>query len=106
MTSDLDAMVRVLVVDEDVDRMATLALLLREGAGSVTFSIALANSVGMACERAKAGTFDVLVVVSDFAEPPGGGLGLLDTLAIEVGRVPPHLLLGSDSNALSDVDAL
>ena len=80
---------RVLLVDEDIDDLASLAAELRRRG----VQVALANGVSMACERAKTARVDVIVAAGELTEPREDGLSLLDALAIELGQLPPVLLL-------------
>jgi CheY-like chemotaxis protein len=86
---------RVLLVDEDIEELATLAAELRQRG----IQVSLANGTSMACERAKAGRFDVLVASAALAEMRPDGLSLLDALAVELGRVPPFVLIVQDADA-------
>src|SRR5262249_60006003 len=61
--------------------------------------VALANGTSMACERAKAGRFDVLVASAELAATQPDGLSVLDALAVELGRLPPFVLLVRDNDA-------
>jgi CheY-like chemotaxis protein len=83
---------RVLLVDHDVDALAELAQLLR----SRGVKVSLANGSQMACERAKAGGFDVVLAARDVAEPSDGSLGVIDALSVELPRVPPLIVLVED----------
>lgn len=80
---------RVLLVDHDVDALAALAATLRERG----LRVSLANGSQMACERAKATGYDVVVAAREVAEPDDGNIGVLDALAIELATVPPLLVL-------------
>jgi CheY-like chemotaxis protein len=80
---------RVLLVDEDIEELASLAAELRQRG----VQVALANGVSMACERAKAGRLDVVIAAAELTEAREDGLSLLDALAIELGQLPPILLL-------------
>lgn len=80
---------RVLLVDHDVDSLAALATQLRARGVRVS----LANTAQMACERARAGAFDVVIASRGVAEPADGGMGVLDTLSLELATVPPALVL-------------
>lgn len=80
---------RVLLVEEDVAALASLAASLRQRG----VQVALANGVSMACERAKTAKVDVVVAASELMEAREDGLSLLDALAIELGQLPPVLLL-------------
>lgn len=89
---------RVLLVDHDMDALATLAEILRDHG----LSVSLANGTQMACERAKSGAFDVIVAARDIAEPDDGNLGVLDTLSVELAVVPPLLVLVEEENGRED----
>jgi hypothetical protein len=101
---------RVLLVEEDVDALASLAEALRQR-GVLAL---LASTVSMACERAKTARVDVVVAAGDLSEARDEGLSLLDALAIELGQLPPVLLLvregpgplQGESVLRADVDAL
>jgi CheY-like chemotaxis protein len=80
---------RVLLVDHDVDSLAKLAAQLRERG----IRVSLANGSQMACERAKAGAFDVVLAARDVAEPQGEGIGVIDALSVELSHVPPLVVL-------------
>lgn len=80
---------RVLLVDHDVDSLATLAAKLRERG----IRVSLANGSQMACERAKTGAFDVVLAARDVAEPQSGGMGVMDALSVELSQVPPLVVL-------------
>ncbi len=79
---------RVLLVDKDVDALAALAAKLRERG----IRVSLANGTQMACERAKAGGYDVVLAARALAEPDTG-MGVIDALSIELTDVPPLLVL-------------
>jgi CheY-like chemotaxis protein len=81
-------------VDEDVNTLADTAARLRQKG----YKVSLANGTQMACDRAKAARYEVVVASSDLAEGGADGIGLLDALAVELGRVPPLVLLVSDPN--------
>lgn len=83
---------RVLLVDHDVDALAALATQLRARG----MRVSLANTAQMACERARAGAFDVVIASRGAAEPPDGEMGVLDTLSLELPTVPPALVLVDD----------
>ncbi len=83
---------RVLLVDPDIDELASLAADLRERG----VQVALANGTSMACERAKTARVDVIVAANELAQGGVEGLSLLDALAIELGQLPPVLLLVRD----------
>jgi CheY-like chemotaxis protein len=83
------ALPRALLVDEDIEELAALAASLRQRG----IQVALANGVSMACERAKTSRVDVVIAASELAEAREEGLSLLDALAIELGQLPPVLLL-------------
>jgi CheY-like chemotaxis protein len=80
---------RVLLVDHDVDTLAKLAAQLRERG----IRVSLANGSQMACERAKAGAFDVVLAAREVAEPREGGMGVIDALSVELAHVPPLVVL-------------
>ena len=80
---------RVLLVEENVDELASLAAALRQRG----IQVAPANGVSMACERAKTARVDVVIAASELSEARVDGLSLLDALAIELGQLPPVLLL-------------
>lgn len=80
---------RVLLVDHDVDSLAKLAAQLRERG----IRVSLANGSQMACERAKAGAFDVVLAAREVAEPTAGGMGVIDALSVELAHVPPLVVL-------------
>ncbi|MGO8997414.1 MAG: DUF4388 domain-containing protein, partial [Polyangiaceae bacterium] len=104
------AQARALLVDEDIEELASLAASLRQRG----IQVALANGVSMACERAKSARVDVVIAASELAEAREDGLSLLDALAIELGQLPPVLLLvregpgplQGESILRGDVDAL
>jgi CheY-like chemotaxis protein len=91
----MPASTRVLLVDHDVDALAELAGVLRERG----IKVSLANGSQMACERAKTGSFDVVVAARDVAEPEDGNLGVMDALSVELPQVPPLLVLIDDDSA-------
>ncbi len=80
---------RALLVDEDIEELAAIAADLRQRG----VNVALANGVSMACERAKTIRVDVVIAASELTEAREDGLSLLDALAIELGQLPPVLLL-------------
>ncbi len=80
---------RVLLVDHDVDALAELASLLREKG----LKVSLANGSQMACERAKASAFDVVLATREVAEPENGDIGVIDALSVELPQVPPLIVL-------------
>jgi len=80
---------RVLLVDHDVDALAELAGVLRERG----LKVSLANGSQMACERAKAGAYDVVIAAREVAEPLDGNLGVIDALSVELPQVPPLIVL-------------
>jgi hypothetical protein len=80
---------RVLLVDHDVDALASLASKLRDRGVRVS----LANGSQMACERARSGGYDVVLAAREVAEPIDGALGVIDAMSIELPRVPPLLVL-------------
>ncbi len=88
---------RVLLVDHDVDALAQLATQLRNRGVRVS----LANTAQMACERARAGAFDVILASRGAAEPADGEMGVLDALSLELQTVPPALVL-VDRDACGD----
>ncbi|MFO0735053.1 MAG: DUF4388 domain-containing protein [Labilithrix sp.] len=79
---------RVLLVDHDVDALAELAGVLRERG----IKVSLANGSQMALERAKTGSYDVVIAARDVAEPQDGNMGVMDTLSVELSKVP-HLIV-------------
>ncbi len=76
-------------MEEDIEELAAIAADLRQ----CGLQVALANGVSMACERAKTARMDVVIAASELAEAREGTLSLLDALAIELGQLPPVLLL-------------
>jgi CheY-like chemotaxis protein len=80
---------RVLLVDHDVDALAELAGVLRERG----IKVSLANGAQMALERAKTGSYDVVIAARDVAEPQDGNLGVIDALSVELATVPPLIIL-------------
>jgi hypothetical protein len=86
---------KILLADADVNALAATAMQLRRRG----LSVSLANGTAMAVERAKQTRFDVIVAANDLAEQNGEEIGLLDTLAVELGRVPPFVLLVEDPEA-------
>jgi CheY-like chemotaxis protein len=99
---------RVLLVDPNAEHLVETAAQLQQRG----VQVALANSTLMACERARVGRFDVVVAARELALPGESGMGLLDALAVELGRSPPVLLLGGEEPgaegalARGDVDAI
>ncbi len=99
---------RVLLVDHDVDALAQLASQLRDRGVRVS----LANGSQMACERAKAAAYDVVLAAREVAEPEGGGMGVIDVLSIELPQVPPLVVLvegegnGESRVAKTDIDRI
>lgn len=99
---------RVLLVDHDVDALAQLASQLRERG----IRVSLANGSQMACERAKASPYDVVLAAREVAEPEGGGMGVIDALSVELPKVPPLVVLvegegnGESRVARGDVDRI
>lgn len=91
---------RILLVDHDVDALAALAASLRERG----MRVSLANGSQMACERAKATPYDVVVAAREVAEADDGNIGVMDALAIELAVVPPVLVLAAGDT--EDVDRL
>jgi CheY-like chemotaxis protein len=89
MTATATAPPRVLLVDEDIEELATLASELRRRG----VQVALANGTSMACERAKTARVDVIVAAQELTQARADGLSLLDALAIELGQLPPVILL-------------
>ncbi len=83
---------KVLLVDPDVEALASLAQALRRRG----LKVQIANGTQMACERAKATRYDAVLAWHELAETEGDGLGLLDALAVETGRVPPFFLIVDD----------
>ncbi|HVJ92116.1 MAG TPA: DUF4388 domain-containing protein, partial [Labilithrix sp.] len=89
---------RVLLVDQNVEALAELARRLRERG----IKVSLANGSQMACERAKAGDFDVVIAAREVAEPSPGNLSVIDALSVELPLVPPLIVLGdADGGAAS-----
>lgn len=86
---------RVLLVDHDVDHLAELASVLRERG----IKVSLANGSQMACERAKAGAYDVVIAAREVAEPENGDIGVMDALSVELASVPPLLVLVDQPDA-------
>lgn len=80
---------RVLLVDHDVDALAELASVLRERG----IKVSLANGSQMALERAKTGSYDVVIAARDVAEPQDGNMGVIDALSVELPQVPPLIVL-------------
>ena len=80
---------RVLLVDHDVDALAELAGVLRERG----IKVSLANGSQMALERAKTGSYDVVIAARDVAEPQDGNMGVVDALSVELAKVPPLIVL-------------
>lgn len=80
---------RVLLVDHDVDQLAELAGVLRERG----IKVSLANGSQMALERAKTGSYDVVIAARDVAEPQDGNMGVIDALSVELPKVPPLIVL-------------
>jgi CheY-like chemotaxis protein len=80
---------RVLLVEEDLAGLGSLAESLRQRG----IHVLLANGVSMACERAKTTRVDVVIAAGELSEARDEGLSLLDALAIELGQLPPVLLL-------------
>lgn len=99
---------RVLLVDHDVDALASLAAELRDRG----IRVSLANGSQMACERAKTGAFDVVLAAREVAEPSDGAMGVIDAMSVELAKVPPLLVLveGDSTNDTrvprSDVDRI
>jgi hypothetical protein len=66
----------------------------------------------MACERAKAGAFDVVLAAREVAEPEAGGMGVIDALSVELPQVPPLVVLvdgegnGESRVAKTDIDGI
>ncbi|WP_146648003.1 DUF4388 domain-containing protein [Labilithrix luteola] len=89
---------RVLLVDQDVDSLSSLAGQLRERG----IRVSLANGSQMACERAKTGGYDVVLAARNVAEPDDGAMGVLDAMSIELPDVPPMLVL-VDGDATGDL---
>ena len=89
---------RVLLVDNDVDALAALAAKLRERG----IRVSLANGAPMACERARASSFDVIIASPSAASPSDGSIGVLDALGLELSEVPPlHVIEDRD-----DIDGI
>jgi CheY-like chemotaxis protein len=83
------------LVDEDIEELASLAAELRQRG----VQVALANGVAMACERAKTVRVDVIVAASELTGVRPDGLSLLDALTVELGHLPPVLLVVRDTAA-------
>ncbi len=79
----------VLLVGADVDALTALARALR-GAG---IHVSVATGRAAACERAKSGGYHVILATRSVVEPDETGLGLLDTLALELTEPPPYIVL-------------
>lgn len=79
----------MLLVDQDVDALAELAAVLRERG----IKVSLASGAQMAVERAKTGSYDVVVAALEVAEPEDGEMGVLDALSVELSKVPPLIVL-------------
>jgi hypothetical protein len=77
------------LVDNDVDALAELAGVLRERG----IKVSLANGPQMACERARSGSYDVVIAARDVAEPSNGDIGVIDALSVELPAVPPLIVL-------------
>jgi len=91
---------RVLIVDRDVDALASLAAILRERG----MRVSLANSIGMASERAKSAAFDAILAAADLVRVADGEQSVVDTLAVELREVPPVLtLIDQGPSAADDV---
>ncbi len=86
---------RVLLVDDDVEALATLAAALRLRGVRVS----LANGLRMACERARAGAYDLVLASRAVAESTEQGMGLFDLLSVDLVSVPPLLLLCDSDDA-------
>ncbi len=100
---------RILLVDHDVDSLADLASMLRQRG----LRVSLANGAQMACERAKASAYDLVVAARDVAEPTDGSMGVVDALSVELPQMPPLVVLvgegepeGETRVARTDVDGL
>jgi CheY-like chemotaxis protein len=91
---------RILLVDHDVDALAELAGALRERGVKVS----LANGAQMACERAKAGAYDVVIAAREVAEPIDGSLGVIDALSVELQQVPPLIVLVDEGDRSPSTD--
>lgn len=90
---------RILLVDHDVDTLAALAGALRERG----IRVSLANGAQMACERAKASAYDVVIAARDVAEPADGSLGVIDAMSVELSHVPPLIVLVDKGEETSEV---
>ncbi len=83
---------KILLVDPNVEALSSLAGALRRRG----LKVQIASNTQMACDRAKETRYDALLAWHLLAEAPDDGLGLLDALAVETGRVPPFFLLVDD----------
>jgi hypothetical protein len=99
----------VLLVGADMDALTDLARALR-GEG---IRVSLATGRAAATERAKSGGYHVILATRSVVEPDETGLGLLDTLALELSEPPPYIVLaeheadlGASAVATADVGEL
>ncbi len=82
---------RILLVDADVDQLASLGAALRARG----FTVVLANGAAMASQRLASASFDVMLVAAALLDRRTDGLTILDALAARVSKLPPHVLLVS-----------
>jgi hypothetical protein len=99
----------ILLVGVDVDGVSNVARALRTRG----MRVSVATGRAAASERAKAGGYNVIVATRAVVEPDDTGLGLLDTLALELHSPPPYIVLaerddeaGPVSVLASDIDTL
>lgn len=92
---------RVLLVHHDVDALRDLAARLRARGVRVS----LANGAQMACERAKAGAFDAILVAREAAEPTDDSMGAVDALSMELAALPPMLVFDEVASASAPLSA-
>lgn len=98
---------RVLLVHRDVDALRELATQLRRRGVRVS----LANGTQMACERAKSGGYDAILVAREAAEPTDDSMGAVDALSFEISGLPPLLVFDDVASAASplsmdDIDGI
>ena len=86
---------RVLLVHRDVDALRELATQLRRRGVRVS----LANGTQMACERAKSGGYDAILVAREAAEPTDDSMGAVDALSFEISGLPPLLVFDDVASA-------
>ena len=105
------ARARILLVDPDIDALASLATALRQRG----FGVVLANGPKMACERAMVARFDLMVLASDLVDPETNRESLTAALASAMGAtLPPCVFVvkdreaawGDDTVVRGDVDAI